>query len=115
VIIEQRSSGDAVVLDLHGKLTAGDSVIKHTVDALIDNGVRKVVLNFADVPYMDSVGLNAIVRAHLALGRVNGALALTGVPRQLAQILTITRLSTVFTLFDTEAAAIKSLDARPSS
>jgi len=110
VVIEQRSSGDAVVLDLHGRLTAGDSVIKHTIDALVANGVRKVVLNFADVPYMDSVGLNAIVRAHLALAQVNGGLALTGMPRQLAQILKVTRLSTVFELFDTEDAAIRSLD-----
>jgi anti-anti-sigma factor len=62
---------------------------------------------------MDSVGLNAIVRAHLALGRVNGGLALSGVPRQLAQILKVTRLSTVFQLFDSEAAAVKSLDGRP--
>ena len=115
MVIEQRSSGDAVVLDLHGKLTAGDTVIKHTIDSLIAAGVRKVVLNFADVPYMDSVGLNAIVRAHLALTRVNGGVALTGVPRQLAQILKITRLTTVFELFDDEAAALKSLDVRASS
>ena len=106
--IEQRSAGDVVILDLHGKLAAGDTVIKHTIDALVSSGVRKVLLNFADVPYMDSVGLNAIVRAHLALGRVGGGLKLVGVPKHLAHILNVTRLTTVFDLFDTEAAAVES-------
>ena len=112
MVIDQRASGDVVVLDLHGKLAAGDSVIKSTIDVLVASGVRKVILNFADVPYMDSVGLNAIVRAHLALGRSGGGLALVGVPKHLEHILTVTRLSTVFDLFDTEEAAIQSLDGR---
>jgi len=110
VHIEQRSAGDIVILDLHGKLAAGDTVVKHTIDALVSSGVRKVLLNFADVPYMDSVGLNAIVRAHLALGRVGGGLRLVGVPRHLAHILNVTRLSTVFQLHDTEPAAIESFN-----
>ena len=110
--VEQRSSGDVVVLDLHGKLAAGDTVVKHAIDALVQGGVRNVVLNFADVPYMDSVGLNAIVRAHLALGKVGGGLRLVGVPKHLAHILNVTRLATVFQLFDSELAAIQSFDRR---
>lgn len=110
MVIEQRSSADVVLLDLHGKLAAGDSVIRQTIDVLVSSGVRKVVLNFADVPYMDSVGLNAIVRAHLTLGRVGGGLALVGVPKHLAHILSVTRLTTVFELYDSEAAAIQSLN-----
>ena len=108
--IAQRSSGDVVVLDLHGKIAAGDTVIKETVDALISKGVRKVLLNFSDVPYMDSVGLNAIVRAHLALGRAGGGLRLVSVPKHLAHILSVTRLTSVFELFDTEPAAIESFN-----
>ena len=103
------------MLDLHGKLAAGDSVIKQTIDVLISSGVRRVVLNFADVPYMDSVGLNAIVRAHLTLGRVGGGLALVGVPTHLAHILRVTRLTTVFEVFDSEATAIEHLRHDPSS
>ncbi len=97
-----------VVLDLHEKLAAGDTMIKHTIDALVAGGARKIVLNFADVPYMDSVGLNAIVRAHLTLGRVEGQLKLANVPKHLAHILDVTRLSTVFQVFDSEDAAIRS-------
>ena len=108
--IEQRSTGDVVLLDLHGKLAAGDSVIKHTIDALVASGVKKIVLNFADVPYMDSVGLNALVRAHLTLGRVGGHLKLLGVPRHLAHILDVTKLMTVFDVYENEATAIQSFD-----
>lgn len=108
--IAQRSAGDVVILDLHGKLAAGDTVIKHTIDALVSGGVRKVLLNFADVPYMDSVGLNAIVRAHLALGRAGGGLRLVGVPKHVAHILRVTRLTSVFELYDTEPAAIESFN-----
>jgi len=115
VVIEQRASGDVVLLDLHGKLAAGDAVIKQTIDLLVASGVRRIVLNFADVPYMDSVGLNAIVRAHLTLGRVGGGLALVGVPKHLAHILSVTRLTTVFEVFDSEAVAIERLRRNPSS
>ena len=115
MVIDQRASGDVVLLDLHGKLAAGDTVIKHTIDALVAGGARRVVLNFADVPYMDSVGLNAIVRAHLALGRVGGGLALVGVPKHLAHILSVTRLTTVFEVFESEAAAIERLRQDPFS
>lgn len=110
--IEQRSAaGGIVILDLHGKLAAGDTVIKTTVDTLVSSGVRKILLNFADVPYMDSVGLNALVRTHMALTRVGGRLALTGVPKHLAHILSVTRLTTVFAMYDGEAAAIQGFDA----
>lgn len=112
MVIDQRSAGDVVILDLHGKLAAGDTVIKQTIDVLVASGVRKVLLNFADVPYMDSVGLNALVRAHLALTREGGALALAGVPKHLSHILSVTRLTEVFELFETEETAIQSLDGR---
>jgi len=110
VDIEQRSLGDVVVLDLHGRLAAGDSMIKHTIDALVSSGKRKVLLNFADVPYMDSVGLNAIVRAKLTLARAGGQVKLLNVPKHLAHILVVTRLTTVFEIYDSESAAVESFD-----
>ena len=106
--VAQRSIGDVVVLDLHGRLAAGDTMIKHTIDTLASSGVRKVELNFADVPYMDSVGLNAIVRAHLTLGRVGGHLKLLNVPKHLEHILEVTRLTTVFQLYQDEDSVIRS-------
>jgi len=109
--IEQRSAaGGVVILDLHGKLAAGDTVVKTTIDTLLSSGARKIVLNFADVPYMDSVGLNAIVRAHMALVRAGGRLALTGVPKHLAHILSVTRLTTVFAVYESEPKAVQSFE-----
>ena len=62
--IEERNVGDVVVLDLKGKVTlgAGDELLKDKVNSLVNQGHRKIILNLADVPYVDSAGLGEIVR-----------------------------------------------------
>jgi anti-sigma B factor antagonist len=108
VRIEERSRDGVIVLDLHGKFAAGDSSIKDAIESLTARGVRQIVLNFSDVPYTDSVGLSILVRARLTVNQHGGELKLTGVPRYLAGLLHVTRLSTVLECFDDEAAAIQS-------
>jgi anti-sigma B factor antagonist len=108
--IDQRPIDDVVVLDLHGKIAVGDGdvLIKDTIQRLAGLGARKIVLNFADVTYMDSVGLSTIIRAHLTLRQDGGQLRLLQLPPRIAGLLAITRLTTVFDTFDDEAAAIRS-------
>jgi anti-sigma B factor antagonist len=108
VRIDERSRDAVVVLDLHGKIVAGDSSIKDAIDSLTARGVQRIVLNVSDVPYTDSVGLSMLVRARIAVNQHGGELKLTGVPRHLAGLLQVTRLSTVLECFDDEAAAIRS-------
>jgi len=110
VQIDERTIGDVAVLDLHGKITAGDRFIRDTIQALIARGLRKVLLNFADVSYMDSVGLSAIVQAHLTLGQTGGQLVLLHVPKRIGDLFAVTHLTAVFERFDDEAAAIRSFD-----
>ncbi|HXD73034.1 MAG TPA: STAS domain-containing protein [Vicinamibacterales bacterium] len=106
--IDERNVDGVVVLDLHGRIAAGDGAIKETIDALTSSGVKRVVINFSDVPYMDSVGLSVLVRARLTMGQRGGELKLACLPKHLADLLRLTRLSTVFETFDDETAAIRS-------
>jgi anti-sigma B factor antagonist len=108
VQIDERTRGDVVMLDLHGKITAGDLLIKDTIQSLAQRGVRRIVLNFADVPYMDSVGLSTLVRSHLVIRQHAGRFVLLHVPRHITQLLTLTGLAAVFATFDDESAAIRS-------
>jgi len=112
VQIDERRQGDVLVLDLHGKLTGGDGevLIKDTVRRLAAQGVQKVVLNFADVAYMDSVGVSAIVRSHLALRQGGGQLKLLHLPRRIADLFAVTGLTAVFEMFDVESEVIASFD-----
>jgi anti-anti-sigma factor len=108
VTIDERPHGDVVVLDLHGRITGGDRLIIDTVDSLVARGVHKIVLNFADVSYMDSVGLSTIVRSHLRLRQQGGQLVLLNLPRRIGDLLTLTGLTKVFEPFDDESEAIRS-------
>jgi anti-sigma B factor antagonist len=108
--IEERRVNDIVLLDLRGKIAAGDGdvLIRDTIQRLAQGGDKKIVLNFADVPYMDSVGLSTIIRSHLTLGQGGGQLRLLHVPRRLADLLAVTRLTAVFDTFDDETEVIRS-------
>ena len=108
--IEERRVNDVVLLDLRGKIAAGDGdvLIRDAIQRLAQRGDKKIVLNFADVPYMDSVGLSTIIRSHLTLGQDGGQLRLLHVPKRLADLLTVTRLTAVFDTFDDETEVIRS-------
>jgi len=62
--IEERAIGDVMVLDLKGKVTLGegDELLKDKVNSLVNQGQKKIVLNLAEVPYIDSAGLGELVR-----------------------------------------------------
>ena len=108
--ITERHVGDITVLDLEGKilLGEGDIQLKQYVSDLITRGVRRVLLNCSEVPYMDSSGLGEVVRCYTAVKRAGGELKLVNLTKRLIDLLTITKLITVFETFDAEEAAIKS-------
>jgi anti-anti-sigma factor len=108
VTIDERPKGDVVVLDMHGRITGGDLLIIETIDSLVQRGLCKIVLNFADVSYMDSVGLSTIVRSHLRLRQQGGHLVLLHLPKRVADLLSVTGLTKVFEPFDDESVAIRS-------
>src|SRR3569832_1990354 len=111
--IEERMVGDVVLLDLKGKITLGegDELLKDKVNSLGNQGHKKIVLNLADVPYIDSAGLGEVVRTYTTVSRQGGSLKLLNLTKRVTDLLSITKLLTVFETFDTEADAIKSFSA----
>src|SRR5512137_2332038 len=111
--IHQRSVGDVTIIDLQGKITLGegDELLRDKVHSLIQQGHRKLVLNLAEVPYIDSAGLGEIVRTYTTVSREGGALKLLALTKRIQDLLAITKLLTVFETFDTEAEAVSSFGA----
>ena len=108
--IDKRHVNDITILDLKGRLTVDDGaeLLRDTVASIIFQGDRKVVLNLAGVPYMDSGGLGELVRCSLIAKRDNGAVRLVNLTSRITDLLTITRLLVIFDTYDSEAAALQS-------
>ena len=111
--IEERAVGDVVVLDLKGKITLGegDELLKNKVNSLVNQGHKKIVLNLADVPYIDSAGLGEVVRTYTTVSRQGGSLKLLNLTKRITDLLSITKLLTVFETFDSENEAVRSFSA----
>ena len=108
--IDQRAVGEVIVLDLKGKITLGegDELLKDKVNSLVNQGHRKIVLNLADVPYIDSAGLGEIVRTYTTVSRQGGSLKLLNLTKRITDLLSITKLLTVFETFESENDAVRS-------
>jgi anti-sigma B factor antagonist len=111
--IDQRAVGDVVVLDLKGRVTMGegDELLKDKVNSLVNQGHKKIVLNLAEVPYIDSAGLGEIVRTYTTVSRQGGSLKLLNLTKRITDLLSITKLLTVFETFDSENEAVRSFSA----
>jgi anti-sigma B factor antagonist len=111
--IVERAVGDVIVLDLKGRIILGDGdeILKDKVNSLVNQGRRKIVLNLAEVPYVDSAGLGEIVRTYTTVSRQGGSLKLLNLTKKIADLLSITKLLTVFETFDSEPDAVRSFSA----
>lgn len=108
--IKKRRMGEVAILDLHGKLNNGTGAeqLRKAVTSLVFEGDRKIVLNLAGVPSMDSGGLGELVRCSLIVQREKGAIGLVNLTSKITNLLTITKLLTVFETFESEQAALAS-------
>jgi anti-sigma B factor antagonist len=113
MVIEERVIGDVTILDLKGKMTLGegDELLKDKINSLIHQGQKKLLLNLEGVPYIDSAGLGEIVRTYTTVSRQGGNLKLVNLTKRITDLLSITKLLTVFETFDSEAEALKSFQA----
>ena len=108
--ITERLVGDVVILDLQGKILIGegDDQLREAVTKLADSNKTKILLNLAEVPYVDSAGLGEIVRCYTTVSRKGGKLKLLHLTKKIQDLLAITNLLTVFETYDNEEEAIKS-------
>jgi anti-sigma B factor antagonist len=111
--IHEREVTEVTILDLHGKLTLGegDELLRDKINSLVHQGRRKIVLNLAEVPYIDSAGLGEIVRTYTTVQRQGGSLKLLNLTKRIQDLLAITKLLTVFETFESEKEAVKSFVA----
>jgi anti-sigma B factor antagonist len=108
--IEERVVGDVMILDLKGKMTLGegDELLKDKINSLVSQGRKKLVLNLEGVPYIDSAGLGEVVRTYTTVSRQGGKLKLLNLTKRIQDLLSITKLLTVFETYESEADAVKS-------
>jgi anti-sigma B factor antagonist len=113
--IEQRESGEVVIVTVSGDITlgkGGDVLLKDNVQSLLQQGHRKLVLDLGGVSYVDSAGLGQLVQVYTTARHMGGALKLLGVTKRLKDLLVLTKLLTIFEMFDTEGDAVASFDAK---
>jgi anti-sigma B factor antagonist len=96
-----------------GRLTLSDSngALKNAVNALVEAGRVRFVLNLEGVPYVDSSGLGEIASAHVTVSRTGGRLLLASVNERVLEALTVTKLMRVLTAAPDEQAAVAQLQA----
>ena len=108
--IVERTVNDVMILDLKGKMTLGegDELLKDKINSLLAQGHKKLLLNLEGVPYIDSAGLGEVVRTYTTVSRQGGSLKLLNLTKRIEDLLSITKLLTVFETFDSEAEAVQS-------
>ena len=108
--ISERHVGDVTVLDLVGKLTLTDGPgrVKDKVTSLVYQGHRQIVLNLAEITYVDSSGLGELVACHLTAERSAGCIKLANACYRMQDLLVLTKLLTIFESHRSEASAIES-------
>jgi anti-sigma B factor antagonist len=107
VQVIEHVSRNVVVLELTERLTVEtESALRDAVRRQLDAGRRNLVLNLARVPYVDSCGLGTMVQAYVSAHRAGGFVKLMNITPRVQQLLTITRLLTVFELYQPHARAV---------
>lgn len=110
VNISTRQVGDVTVVDVAGRITLGDgaSTFRDTVRDLVTKGNKKVLLNLAEVSYIDSSGIGELVSGFTTVSNQGGQVKLLNLTKRVQDLLQITKLYTVFEVFDEETAAVRS-------
>jgi anti-sigma B factor antagonist len=109
--VSSRQVDGVVIVDLSGRITLGEgsTVLRDTVRDLLSKGQKKILLNLAEVTYIDSSGIGELVSAYTSVRNQGGDLKLLNLTKKVHDLLQITKLYTVFDVKDSESAAVASL------
>lgn len=110
VKLTTRQVGDVTVIDAEGRITLGEgsSSFREIIREKVAKGEKKLLLNLAEVSYIDSSGIGELVSAYTTVTNHGGSLKLLNLTKRVKDLLQITKLYTVFEVFDDEAAAVRS-------
>lgn len=110
--ISERQAGDITILDLDGKITIGEGSIalRNSIRRLLEEGKKKILLNLADIGYVDSSGIGELVSSFTTVNREGGSLKLLNLQQKVQSLMAITKLLTVFDVYEDEGDALGSYD-----
>ena len=105
-----RKIGDVQIVDWKGKITLGEETmaVRNTVRDIVTGGGKKLILNLGEVNYIDSSGVGELVSTYTSVTNSGGQLKLLSLTKKIRELLAITKLLTVFDVYDDEQAAISS-------
>jgi len=108
--VTTRQVGDVSVVDVAGRITLGEggSTLRETIRDLVSKGNKKVLLNLGEVSYIDSSGIGELVAAFTTVTNQGGVMKLLNLTKRVQGLLQITKLYTVFEVFDSATSAIHS-------
>lgn len=111
--MSNREVSGIVIIDLSGQLTLGESsaAIRDEVRDQTNQGLRKILLNLANITYIDSAGLGELTAAYTSVKNRGGELKLLSLTKRVHDLMQITKLYTVFDVYDDEKKAIASFGA----
>ena len=110
VKMSSRQVNGVTIVDMSGRLVLGEATsrLRELLQDLVGRGQKKIVLNMEDVSYIDSAGLGTLVSGFTTLTTQQGELKLLNLTKKVHDLLQITKLYTVFEIFDDEAHAVRS-------
>jgi anti-sigma B factor antagonist len=108
--IQQREREGITILKLTGRITVGaeSGMLRDKIDEVSAAGANNIVLDMADVHYIDSTGLGALVMCATSMRKNQGALKLLSLNQRTIELLVMTKLATVFEIFNDEQDAVNS-------
>lgn len=108
--IGKRKNGDVTILDLKGKILVGEGIdeLRSSIDDSVKEKESKILLNFESVPYLDSTGLGEVVRSYTSVRKMGGTIKIVNLTNKVKDLLSVTKLITVFETFEDEDKALNS-------
>lgn len=108
--LSPRQVGDVTVIDVTGRITLGEgsSNLREGIRDLVGKGNKKILLNLGEVSYIDSSGIGELVSGFTSVANQGGQLKLLKLTKRVRDLLQITKLYTVFEVYEDEATAVRS-------
>lgn len=106
--ISERQAGDITILDMDGKVTIGEGsvALRSAIRRLLGEDKKKILLNLGSVGYVDSSGIGELVSSFTAVNKEGGQLKLLNLTQKIQDLLAITKLLTVFDVYENEGEAL---------
>lgn len=113
--ITQRRTGSVTILELKGNIRIGEGSVEfhNALREVVEKGEKNILLDLAEVTYLDSSGLGELVAGYVRLEKIGGSLKLLHLTNRINELMMITKLLTVFDVYDDEDKAVESFDDPP--